>query len=62
MVRRCETQLRVCVLVGLLTAVSCGSGCSLAEAVVDGFFGGISDTVATLVSDSALGVVSGATS
>ena len=61
MVGRCDTRLRVCVLVGLLSVVSFGGGCSLAEAVVDGFFGGISDTVATLVSNSALGVVSGAT-
>ena len=61
MVRRCDSRLRVCVLVALLSVVSLGSGCSVAEAVVDGFFGGISDTVAMLVSDSALGVVSGAT-
>ena len=61
MVVRCETRIRVCILVGLLSLVSFGSGCSLAEALVDGFFGGISDTVATLVSDSALEVLSAAT-
>lgn len=61
MVRRHNTRLRMCVLIGLLSVACVGSGCSLAEAVVDGFFGGISDTVATVVSNSAVGVVSGAT-
>ena len=34
-------------------------GCSFSEALLDGFFGGISDTVATVVTEAALGAASG---
>ena len=49
----------MCLLVGLLFLVSANAGCSLQEALVDGFFGGISDSVAALVSESALAVALG---
>ena len=58
MAKRCDARTRVYILVGLLSVVSFGSGCSLTEAIIDGFFGGISDAVAAVVSDSALTVAS----
>ena len=51
----------VCLLVGLLSLVSANAGCSLEEALVDGLFGGISDTVAALVSETALAAALGGT-
>ncbi len=48
-------------LVGLMSLVSANAGCSLEEALVDGFFGGISDAVAALVSEAALEVTLGGT-
>ena len=52
-----RSRFNVCFLAGMLTLVSTTAGCSLTEAIVDGLFGGISDTVAALVSQAALGVV-----
>ncbi len=41
---------------GVVLLVLCGSaGCSFQEALLDGFFGGISDTIATIVSNVLLG-------
>lgn len=37
-----------------LLMVCGGTGCSFSEAVVDGVFGGISDIVATIISETAL--------
>ena len=51
----------MCLLLGLLSLVSANVGCSLEEALVDGLFGGISDTVAVLVSATALAVALGRT-
>ena len=52
----------ICLLVGLLFLVSANAGCSLEEALVDGLFGGISDTVAELVSEATFAVaLNGAT-
>ena len=48
-------------LVGLLFLVSANAGCSLEEALVDGLFGGISDTVAALVSEATFAVALGGT-
>ena len=39
---------------GLLFILASGMGCQAEEAAIDGFYGGISDTVATLVSDALL--------
>ena len=50
--------LRVCYVVGVLALLTGCFGCSLNEALVDGFFGGISDTIAALVSGAAIGIVS----
>ncbi len=58
---RCS-KLRMYCLAGLLTLLTGSVGCSLQEAFVDGLFGGITDTVAALVSDAALAVVSGGAS
>ena len=42
----------------LLTVLLCGAGgCSIQEAVVDGFYGGISDTVAEWMSALLSGVI-----
>ena len=51
----------MCLLVGLLSLISANVGCSLEEALVDGLFGGISDTVAAVVSETALTVALGGT-
>ena len=59
--RRCF-GFGMCLLLGLLSLVSTNAGCSLEEALVDGLFGGISDTVAALVSETALAVALGGTS
>ena len=41
---------------GVSLLILCGSaGCSFQESLIDGFFGGISDTVATIVSNVLLG-------
>ena len=41
---------------GAVLLMVCGSaGCSLQEALLDGFFGGISDTIATSMSTVFLG-------
>lgn len=41
---------------GVVLLILCGSaGCSLQEALLDGFFGGISDTAATIISNVLLG-------
>jgi hypothetical protein len=47
--------------IGMLFMVSATVGCSLGEALVDGVFGGISDTLAALVSQAALELVSSST-
>ncbi len=51
--------LRKFVLVGVLSLLCTGTGCSLQEALVDGFYGGISDTIAAIVSGAALDAVAG---
>ena len=51
--------LRRIVMAGLVSLVWTGTGCSLQEALVDGFYGGISDTIAAIVSGAALGAVEG---
>ena len=41
---------------GVVLLIFCGSaGCSFQEALIDGFFGGISDTMATIISKVLLG-------
>ncbi len=52
---------RIYCFVGLLAILSVNIGCSLEEALVDGFFGGISDTIAALISGAVLGIVSSGT-
>ena len=59
--KRRSSGLGMCLLVGLLSLVSMNAGCSLEEVLVDGFFGGISDTVAALVSEVARAVALGGT-
>ncbi len=61
MAKRRGSGFGMCLLVGLLSLVSANAGCSLEEALVDGLFGGISDTVAALVSEAALAVALGGT-
>ena len=51
--------LRKFVMVGLFSLLSTGTGCSLQEALIDGLYCGISDTIAAIVSDATLGAVSG---
>jgi len=34
-----------------------GAGCNVGEAIVDGAYGGVSDTVAAIVSGTLLGVI-----
>ncbi len=51
--------LRKFVLFGVLSLLWTGTGCSLQEALVDGFYGGISDTIAAIVAGAALGTVAG---
>lgn len=42
--------------IGVILLILCGSaGCSFQEALLDGFFGGISDTMATVISNVLLG-------
>ena len=55
---RSQWRRRLRGVVPLLTwlIVLCG-GCQVEEALIDGFYGGISDTVATVVAEALLGVV-----
>ena len=48
--------LRKIVLTGMVFLLSTGTGCSLHEALIDGLYGGVSDTIAAIVS-GALGTV-----
>jgi hypothetical protein len=48
-------------MTGIVALLWTGTGCSLQEALLDGFFGGISDTVAALVSEAARAVALGGT-
>ena len=59
MVKKRHFDVRCWLLVGMLPLLSTSAGCSLGEALVDGFFGRISDTIATLVSEAALAVALG---
>jgi hypothetical protein len=43
----------------LAAVIGCLTGCALQEAVIDGAYGGISDTIATIISDSLLAVARG---
>ena len=45
---------RIYCFVGLLAVLSLSIGCSFQEALVDGFYSGISDIVAALVSGAVL--------
>ena len=51
--------LRRIVTAGLVSLLWTGTGCSLQESLIDGFYGGISDTVAAIVSGAALGTMAG---
>ena len=51
----------MCLLVGLLSLVSANAGCALEEALVDGLFGGVIDTVAALISETAFAEALGGT-
>ncbi len=51
--------LRKFFMVGLVSLLWTGTGCSLQEALIDGFYGGISDTIAAIVSGAALDTVGG---
>ncbi len=51
--------LRKLVMVGVVSLLWTGTGCSLQEALIDGLYGGISDTIAAIVSGAALGTVAG---
>ena len=53
--------LGMCFLAGMLSLVTVNAGCSLEESIVDGFYGGISGTIAALVTEATLGVVSSGT-
>ena len=59
MSKKRNSGLRKIVITGMLSLLSTGTGCSLQEALVDGFYGGISDTIAAIVSGAALGTVAG---
>ena len=43
----------------VVLVVCTNAGCSFSEAVVDGVFGGISDIVATIISEGALASITG---
>jgi hypothetical protein len=58
MEKRRSSGIGVYLAVWLLLMVSATAGCSLGEAIVDGVFGGITDAVAALVSQTTLGTVS----
>ena len=62
MEKRRTSGFGVCLAVGMLFMVSTTVGCSLGEALVDGIFGGISNTVAELVLQTTLGTVSSSSS
>ena len=49
----CRIERFVFLCAALLVLCS-GTGCSFSEAVVDGVFGGISDIVAAIISETAL--------
>lgn len=51
--------LRKIVMIGLVSLLWTGTGCSLQESLIDGFYAGISDTIAAIVSGAALGTVAG---
>jgi hypothetical protein len=55
--RRCA-RLVTCFLFGILSLATTNTGCALSEAILDGVYGGISDTVAAIVSEATLGAVS----
>ena len=59
MTKKRNSGLRKIVLTGLVSLLWTGTGCSLQEALVDGFYGGISDTIAASVSGAALGAAAG---
>ena len=42
-------------VLGLIAAMT--AGCGLRDTVVDGFFGGVGDTISTVVSDTLLGLL-----
>lgn len=48
----CRNRFAWIVLLGLSAGVG---GCSVGEAVIDGFYGGISDTVAGVIAELLLG-------
>lgn len=54
MSKKCVIRLRICCVVGLLAVLSLSIGCSFQEALVDGFYSGISDIIAALVSGAVL--------
>ena len=57
MTKKRNSGLHKFVMIGVVSLLSTGTGCSLHEALVDGFYAGISDTIAAIVSDAALGTV-----
>ncbi len=59
MTKRRNSGLRKILLTGMLSLLWTGTGCSLQEAFVDGFYGGISDTISAIVSGAALGTMAG---
>ncbi len=58
MTNRRAQRAYLLLFLALLVLAPAGLGCSFEEAVVDGFYGGISDTIATVISDAALGAAS----
>ena len=52
MLQRRFSDLRRWFLMGVLPLLSLSAGCSLQDALVDGFFAGISNTVSALVVDA----------
>ncbi len=55
MYQKRNVTLTCAYVVGLIVIVGMAAGCSLREAVTDGFFGGIRGAISTIVEDSVLG-------
>ncbi len=55
-IRRCRWRLA---LPASATVLWSNTGCSFGDAVVDGFFGSVSDTIASVITTLALGAVGG---
>ena len=59
MMKRSNQRRLIVAVLMLLPLTMASAGCSVTDAVIDGFFGGISDTVAAVIADTASTFISG---